>query len=100
MNETQEQKQPHPTNNIPTSGPSHQEETSKDHVMAELAKAVNAVACAIQKSHAHWIENLANVVWEMEGYDDDDLEMVYDELCRDKGKARGFTYKLPSMRKS
>ncbi|KAH7681900.1 Myb/SANT-like domain-containing protein [Dioscorea alata] len=45
------------------------------------------------------IEKLTDVLWDMEGYSDDDMEMVYNKLIDNKKEAENFYLRKPSLRK-
>ncbi|KAH7681731.1 Ribonuclease H-like protein [Dioscorea alata] len=61
---------------------------------------LSELASSIKESKKKtWKEKLSDALWEMEGYDDNDMEMVFEKLINDKRQAENFYLRKLSLRK-
>ncbi|KAJ0985531.1 hypothetical protein J5N97_003887 [Dioscorea zingiberensis] len=57
------------------------------------------LATSIDNSSKDWKEKMSDALWSMEGYDDDELEIVYLALRGNRDLAEDFYMRKPSLRK-
>ncbi|XP_039145095.1 uncharacterized protein LOC120282353 isoform X2 [Dioscorea cayenensis subsp. rotundata] len=72
------------------------ENTAMDNVGDKLGELAASIDRARKKT---WKEKLSDALWDMEGYDDGDMEMVFDRLMTNKKQAELFYLRKPSLRK-
>ncbi|XP_039145340.1 uncharacterized protein LOC120282566 [Dioscorea cayenensis subsp. rotundata] len=63
-----------------------------------IGEKIGELAASIDRNRKRtWKEKLADVLWNMEGYSDDDMEMVYNKLIDNKKEAENFYLRKPSL---
>ncbi|KAH7655492.1 hypothetical protein IHE45_18G014300 [Dioscorea alata] len=72
------------------------ENTAMEIVGDKLGELAASIDRARKKT---WKEKLSDALWDMEGYDDGDMEMVFDRLMTNKKQAELFYLRKPSLRK-
>ena len=70
------------------------ENVAIEHLLDKLGQLVSSIV----KSKQTWKEKLSDALWSMEGYSDEDLDMVFEELIVDKSLAESFYLRKPSLR--
>ncbi|KAH7672047.1 Myb/SANT-like domain-containing protein [Dioscorea alata] len=73
-----------------------------DNVASEnIGDKLGELAASIKESRKKtWKEKLSDALWEMEGYDDNEMEMVFERLINDKKQAENFYLRkaIPSQK--
>ncbi|KAH7650997.1 ArsR-like helix-turn-helix domain-containing protein [Dioscorea alata] len=65
-----------------------------------IGEKIGELAASIDRSRKRtWKEKLTYVLWDMEGYSDDNMEMVYNKLINNKKEAENFYLRKLSLMK-
>ncbi|KAH7672048.1 Myb/SANT-like domain-containing protein [Dioscorea alata] len=87
--------------NMTTARTTRRTRTNVENGLGEnIGEKIGELATSIDKTRKRtWKEKLTDVLWDMEGYSDDDMEMVYNKLIDNKKEAENFYLRKPSLRK-